>query len=71
MGNLVWIGALVALGGVAGLVWCVLLVLRARRAGLSDAELRARLQRVVAYNLGALLVSALGLMLVVLGILLG
>lgn len=71
MESLVWIGSAVALAGVAGLLWCVALVLRARRAGLPDAELRARLQRVVVLNLGALGVSALGLMLVVLGIMLG
>ena len=35
------------------------------------AELRATLQRIVAFNLGALGLSALGLMLVVLGIVLG
>jgi hypothetical protein len=71
MDTLVWIGALVSLAGVGGLVWCALLVMRARRAGLPDAELRARLERLVALNLGALLVSAVGLMLVVVGILLG
>lgn len=64
-------GAVVTLAGVAGLVWCIVLVLRARRAGLAEAEMRARLQQLVALNLAALGVSALGLMLVVVGILLG
>ncbi|AZQ67432.1 hypothetical protein EF888_09990 [Silicimonas algicola] len=68
---LVWIGAAVTLAGLAGLVWCIVLVTRARNAGLDDAALKARLQRVVALNLGALLLSALGLMLVILGIILG
>ncbi|MCX7645839.1 MAG: hypothetical protein N2Z62_11165 [Rhodobacteraceae bacterium] len=68
---LVWAGAGVTLLGLAGLVWCILRVAGARRAGLSDAELRARLQRVVALNLGALLLSALGLVMVVAGIALG
>ncbi len=63
-------GAAVTLLGLAGLVWCIVKVAAARRAGLPDAELRARLQRVVALNLAALLVSALGLMMVVAGILL-
>lgn len=71
MGWLIWIGAAVTLAGLAGLVWCILKVTAARRAGLDDAALRARLQAVVALNLGALLLSALGLMLVVAGILLG
>lgn len=65
------IGAAVALVGVAGLIWCILLALKARRAGLSDEAMRARLQHVVVLNMGALGVSALGLMLVVAGIILG
>lgn len=68
---LIWIGAAISLAGVAGLVWCILLATRARKAGLSDEEMRARLQRVVMLNMAALGVSALGLMCVVLGILLG
>ena len=65
---LVWAGAAVSLLGVVGLFWCILLVARARRQGLTDDALRQRLQQVVPLNLGALLVSALGLMMVVIGI---
>lgn len=68
---LIWSGAAVSFAGVAGLVWCVLYALRARRAGLDDAALRARLQRAVAMNMAALMVSALGLMMVIAGIMLG
>ncbi|WP_284165548.1 hypothetical protein [Frigidibacter sp. SD6-1] len=71
MDILIWIGAGVTLLGVAGLVWCIATVARARKAGLSDHDLRARLQKVVALNIGAVLLSALGLMLVILGIFLG
>ncbi|MBK6468855.1 MAG: hypothetical protein IPL38_19065 [Rhodobacter sp.] len=71
MQAMIWAGALVSLVGVAGLVYCVLRALRARRAGLQDEAMRAELQRVVVINMGALAVSALGLMLVVLGIFLG
>ena len=71
MEALVWIGAALALAGVAGLVWCILLALRARRSGLADAAMRAALQRVVVLNMAALGVSALGLMCVVAGIILG
>lgn len=70
MGWLIWLGAAMALIGVAGIVWCIRLVVRARRAGLGEAELRAQLQKVVAINLGALGLSALGLGMVVAGILL-
>ena len=65
---MVWIGALVSLLGVAGLGWCVVMALRARNSGLPDEEMRAALQKVVIYNMAALGVSALGLMLVVMGI---
>lgn len=71
MESLIWIGAGMALLGVAGLIWCIRLALRARRAGLEQTAMRAQLQRVVVLNMGALGVSALGLMLVVLGIMLG
>jgi hypothetical protein len=68
MQGLVWAGALVSLIGVAGLVYCVMRALRVRRSGMSDEAMRAALQQVVVVNMGALAVSALGLMLVVLGI---
>ena len=68
---LVAIGAAVTVAGLAGLVWCILRVRAARRAGLPDAELRRRLQSAIALNLGAFLLSALGLMMVVVGLLLG
>lgn len=65
---LIWSGALTSLAGLCGLVWCIVFVARARRAKLSDEELRARLRRAVPLNLGALFLSVIGLMLVVLGI---
>jgi len=67
---LIWIGAGVSLLGVAGLVWCILLAMRARKSGMEDEAMRAELQRVVVLNMAALGVSALGLMMVVAGILL-
>lgn len=71
MDILIWLGAAVSLVGLAGLVWCIIRVWKARRAGLDDDELRAVLQKVVPVNTGALFLSVAGLMLVVLGIILG
>ncbi|TCP63174.1 hypothetical protein EV663_101441 [Rhodovulum bhavnagarense] len=68
---LVWAGAAVSITGLAWLVRCILRMLAARRANLPDDELRARLQRIVAENMAALGLSALGLMMVVIGIMLG
>ncbi len=67
---LVWVGAVVTLIGFGGILWSMLAVVRAKRAGLDDAGLRARLNRILPLNLGALFVSVIGLMLVVTGILL-
>ena len=71
MEMLIWIGAAISLVGVAGLVWCVIGAARARREQLDEAAMKSRLQGLVAWNMAALAVSAIGLMMVVIGILLG
>ena len=68
MAWLVWIGTLLALIGLAALGYCIYAAISAKRAGLPDPELRERLQRIVGINMGALLMSVLGLMSVVLGV---
>lgn len=68
MEALVWIGAALTVLGLIGLGLCIFAVLQARRNAVDDADMKARLQKVVAMNLGALAVSALGLMLVVVGV---
>lgn len=70
MGNLIWIGALVTLLGLGGLIWCILRVRAAQKEQLDDAAMKERLQSVVAINMGALFLSAIGLMMVIVGILL-
>ncbi len=69
--GLIWGGAALTLAGVAALVWCIVAVARARRAGLDDAALRARMRPVLAVNMGALALSMIGLLLVIAGIALG
>lgn len=68
---IIWSGAALSLLGVAGLMWCIFRVAKARSAGLSDDALRAVLQSVIPMNLGALFLSVIGLMMVVIGIFLG
>jgi len=70
MGILIWIGALITLMGLAGLIWCVVSVQKARKEGLEDDAMKERLQKAVTLNMGALFLSAIGLMMVVVGILL-
>ncbi|WP_417806840.1 hypothetical protein [Thioclava sp.] len=71
MEYLIWAGAAVSVVGLVGILWCIISVAQAKRAGLEDAALRARLQRVVVINMAALFVSVIGLMMVVVGIFLG
>ncbi len=71
MDGLIWGGAAVSLLGLAGLIWCIVTVARARGRGLPDEELRAVIARVLPRNLAALFLSVIGLMMVVLGIFLG
>ncbi len=71
MAGLVYVGTVLALAGMLALGYCIWAAISAKRAGLPDDALRARLQRIVTINMGALLVSALGLMAIVMGIFLG
>lgn len=67
---LIWAGAGLTLVGLLGLIWCIILAMRARKSGLPDDQVKAQLQTVVAWNLGALALSGLGLMAVVVGVIL-
>ena len=66
----IWGGALLTLAGLAALMWCIVTVARAKRAGLDDAALKARMRTVLAVNMGALAASTIGLMAVIAGIML-
>jgi hypothetical protein len=70
MDYLIWGGAIVTICGLIGVIWSIIMVMRARKTSVDDAALRAALQRALVWNLGALALSALGLMAVVLGVLL-
>ena len=68
---LIWPGAIVAVIGVFGLVYCIRAAAIARRKKLDEAAMKSRLQQLVAMNMAALGISSLGLGMVVVGILLG
>lgn len=65
---LVWVGAAISLAGLIGLLGCIAKVALAKRKNLSDEELRAEVQKVIPYNMGALLLSVLGLICVMVGL---
>ncbi|MEP5153996.1 hypothetical protein [Planktotalea sp.] len=71
MDGLIWSGAAISCLGLLGLVTSIIKVNRARKAGLSDEELRAAVQKVLPLNLGSLFLSVIGLMMVIVGIFLG
>jgi hypothetical protein len=71
METLIWIGTALSIAGLAGLIWCIARVWRARRSQLSDTDLRDAVRRVVPLNMAALLLSAFGLIMVIMGIMLG
>jgi hypothetical protein len=71
MGWLITLGTIISLAGLGGLVWCILRVWRARRSGLDDEALRDVVRKVVPLNMGALFLSVIGLMMVILGIFMG
>ncbi len=65
---MVVLGAVVTLGGLSLMVYCIMAVAKAKKADLPDQELRAKIQRVVAINLAALFISSIGLMMVIVGL---
>ncbi len=64
---LIWVGAVLSLTGFIGLILSILKVNRARKAGLSDEDLRAAVQKAMPLNLGSLFLSVIGLMTIMLG----
>lgn len=68
MQYLIWIGAGMAVLGVGTIVWSALQVAAARRADLSDENLKARVARMLPVNMGGLMTAVIGLMCVILGL---
>ena len=67
---LIWIGAALSVLGMIGIMASIVMVARAKKAKLDDAEMRARISKILPINMGALFVSMIGLMMVIVGIVL-
>jgi protein-S-isoprenylcysteine O-methyltransferase Ste14 len=65
---IIWTGAAISALGLLGLIWCIISVSRAKRAKLDDEAMRAVLKSALPLNLGALFLSVIGLMMVIVGI---
>lgn len=68
---IVWAGVAVSVLGLMGLIWSIIRVARARRTITDDEALRTEIQKALPINLGALFLSVIGLMMVMIGIFLG
>ncbi len=62
------LGIILTLLGLTGLAYIILRAFQARRKGLHGVEMQAVLKKLLPLNVGALLVSTLGLMCVIVGI---
>lgn len=67
---LAFAGATLSLVGLAGIIWSIFAVNKARRAGLSDDALQKRMEGIMPINIGALMLSVLGLGMVTIGLIL-
>jgi hypothetical protein len=67
---LIIIGAILAVLGLVGLVVSLLRVVGAKRAGLGDEALKQAVARAMPLNMGSFALSAIGLMMVVVGVIL-
>ena len=63
-------GIIVTFIGLGLLFYTILRIMRAKKQRLSDDEMKVHLQSAIAWNLGAMGCSAIGLMMVVIGIML-
>lgn len=67
MTALIYLGVALAAAGIGGLAYCILEGLRVKREKPGPEAARARLQKLLAINLGSVALAALGLMAVVAG----
>ena len=65
---IIWTGAALSMLGLVGLIWCIVTVSRAKRQNLSDEDMRNVLKLALPLNIGALFLSVIGLMMVIVGI---
>ena len=70
MDLLISIGAVISVIGLVGIVLSIVKVRGAKRDAANDEDLRAKIQAILPLNLGSFLLSIIGLMCVVVGVIL-
>lgn len=68
MDFLIWGGAVVSFSGLVGLVWCIVKARQAKNAANTEEELNTEIRKLIPWNMGALFLSTIGLMIVIVGI---
>ncbi|MDF2235836.1 hypothetical protein P2H44_25060 [Albimonas sp. CAU 1670] len=71
MQALIWVGAVLAVLGLAGLAWCIREGLRLRSPDRAPEEIRTRLRKLNAVNFASVGTGFIGLALVAVGVILG
>lgn len=67
---MIWIGGIVSVLGLVGLLWCIRKAMWLKRATLSDADAQAEVNKLIFAHMAAIGSAFLGLGLLVAGILL-
>ncbi len=67
---LIYIGVALSIAGIVVLVYAMAQAFRLKKQTLTNTEFTARMQHLGILNLGAIAVSTLGLMMVVIGVML-
>lgn len=68
MQYLIWIGTVISVIGLIGILFSISRVMKAKKDNLDDEEMRVRISKILPLNLGSLFLSVIGLMMVILGI---
>ena len=68
---MVWIGTIMTLIGLAGVLWCIRKAAWLKRVELDDTAIRAELNKLIFGHMAAIGLAFLGLGLLVVGLLLG
>ena len=70
MDYLIYIGGVFTAAGLIGLGYCIKIAFNIKREGGEPAEITKRLRALVAWNLGAMGMSSIGLAMIVIGLIL-
>lgn len=70
MNVFLWIGTVMTLAGLAGLVWCIRKAAWLKRADVTNEEATAELRRLVPANVAAVGIAFMGLAVLVVGLVL-